>query len=865
MPDNLLFLQALFGEDYPFVHVTDFHYDPVKIPSDQHLIAWKGDWFSRYKLRPGSNQYFTISVFNPDEKGVARRRKALFLRTRIIVLDDVREKLSMEAVRKLPLPSYILETSPGSEQWGYILAEPCADRARVENLLDGLVANGLAPDGRDPGMKGVTRYVRLPDGYNLKESKFVDGLPFKCRMLEWHPERKTTMEALAHPFMVDLDRERREARTDGAAAIPDHPLLQIPDLIQIKEVRSDGRFDVTCPWVDEHTGQDDSGSAIFTNDDGSIGFHCHHGGCADRTARDLIRYVESKQPGFGSTLANWRAGRVFAEVAKLSFMGDEPPTPPATSAPTPSFMGDEPLQCIAPPPPSLDTMFDSLRRERHTSPEAREMAARILRIVNDLPAMDRQQLHNEVCDLMHWSKTDFRTILKDLKAEWSSGFTRDSSFLTDMVFVKEQNRFYDYSTNIFYTPEAFQNAFSDQDSEVRKTALELGKVDKVDRLDFAPKMPKIFERKGIVYGNTWRTSHISVGTPGDASKWLDHWDHLGWGEHREHHLKWMAYTLRHPEDKINHMLILGGMEGTGKDFMMYPLTHALGEYATVIEGNELLGDHNEYLLSTKLLQINETELGDHNKAKEVSNRLKPIAAAPPDTLRVNPKGITAVSIRNIVNGFLTTNDRMPVRLNGPSRRFYATWSSLCVRDANDEMLPEWRTYWADRWAWMHESFEHCIHHLMTQVDISDFNPGAAPPMTEFLRDIRDASKSPAQATIETFIDYKIGVFKCDLVSAADISNTLRAAQISHSELLNVESTWFTPVRVGKILGGMHQCAHLRAALKGREARIWAIRNAEKYQAMTVSEVYAAYEEGLTAIKGQSILEKTHLKLASSNV
>ena len=157
---NEQFLSAVFGRDAPSTHVTSFMHDPANIPSDQHLKAWMGNWFSRYTIQPGSNQYFTISIFKPDENGKARRRKALYLRTPCIVLDDVREKLDIEQASKLPQPSWILETSPGSEQWGYILNTPCEDRSRVENLLDGLVDSGLAPDGKDPGMKGVTRYVR---------------------------------------------------------------------------------------------------------------------------------------------------------------------------------------------------------------------------------------------------------------------------------------------------------------------------------------------------------------------------------------------------------------------------------------------------------------------------------------------------------------------------------------------------------------------------------------------------------------------------------------------------------------------------------------------------------------------------------
>ena len=253
MTTNYEFLQALFGEDAPFVHITDFQGDPMDIPPGRHLQAWAGDWASRYRLTPGSNQYFCISIFNPDEYAVARRRKALFLRTRVIVVDDVREKLPIETVRRLPEPAYKLETSPGSEQWGYILNEPCTVRSRVENLLDGLVANGLAPDGQAPGMKGVTRYVRLPEGCNHKASKLVNGQPFQCHLLEWHPERTVTLDELADPFFIDLDAARREQRVDGAANMPDHPLLQIPDVIHIKEVRSDCRFDITCPLADDYT------------------------------------------------------------------------------------------------------------------------------------------------------------------------------------------------------------------------------------------------------------------------------------------------------------------------------------------------------------------------------------------------------------------------------------------------------------------------------------------------------------------------------------------------------------------------------------------------------------------------------------
>ena len=214
MPSNNEFLSVLFGADSQWAHVTDFSYDPSNMPDGKSLSAWKGDYFSRYQFGEQTNQYFTISTFMPDEKNVARRRKVLYRYTHVIVLDDVKEKLSLEQAQKLPTPTWVLETSPGSEQWGYVLNEPCSDRGRVENLLDGLVANGLAPDGKDPGMKGVTRYVRLPEGYNNKASKLVNGQPFKCRITEWNPFYRVTLEQLAEPFAVNLNAVRRETRVD---------------------------------------------------------------------------------------------------------------------------------------------------------------------------------------------------------------------------------------------------------------------------------------------------------------------------------------------------------------------------------------------------------------------------------------------------------------------------------------------------------------------------------------------------------------------------------------------------------------------------------------------------------------------------
>lgn len=842
---NTEFLQALFGVDAPWVHVTDFTYDPGAIPEGRHLNAWKGDYFSRYNMQQGTNQYFTISNFFAD-KDVARRRKALFRHTPVIVLDDVKEKLNMSEVEKLPAPSWILESSQGSEQWGYILDTPCTDRLRVENLLDGLVANGLAPEGRDPGMKGVTRYVRLPEGYNTKQKKLVNGQPFKCQITLWEPTRRVTLEQLAAPFHVNLDMQRRESRVDGAASVDDHPLININDIIHIKEDRENGRFDITCPWVDEHTGAEDNGAGIFTNKDNSIGFKCHHGACQHRTGKDLLNYIESRQPGFGLEFSNWKFVKAMTDVITpqpVSFLDQPVQVQPVTA----SFL-DQPVQApVAPvqqiaPSNGLDDAINQLHVTPFTMPEARRISTELLKVVEELPAIDQVHYQTTIREHMRWSKSEFTSILKDLRTQWYDASKATLDFFSDVIFIAEQNQFFDRRKNIFYSADAYQNTYSHLDADARKEALQGGMVSKVDRIDYAPKMPAIFEERGITYGNSWCDVESPQGTTGDVSPWLNHFDALGWGDYKDHVVKWMAYTIQFPEHKINHMLILGSGEGCGKDWLLTPLTNAMVGHERTIQGEELLEKHNDYLMSVKYLNINETELGDRREAVAVSNKLKPLATAPPLKLRVNPKGVKAVDIRNIVNCTMTTNSQQPIRLNGASRRFFALWTDVNPRDDQDVMTPEWKAYWNACWDWMKNGgSDAVIYYLRNCVDLSNFNPSEAPPVTDFLREIRESSKSPAEQTIESFIRAKQGAFMSDLMTSQEISDTLRMGSLIAPGLMYTEERIFTPQMCGRILKQMTSTVQMRGQSQHNTARIWILRNRTKYAAMSPSEIYLQYE------------------------
>ncbi len=291
---NQEFLQAIFGNEFIWAHVTDFFHDPGCAFTDVSRAAWLGNHYINYELKQYANQYFTISLFNTAYNEQARRRKELFKATYCIVIDDVGEKISPSLLFSKPAPSWILETSPGSQQWGYILDVPCTDRLKVEALLQGLVAD-ICPDGIDSGMLGVTRYVRLPEGWNTKEKKVAlnNGELFKCRMILWQPETKINLALFAQAFKIDLIIQRNQCPVANDFPLLNHAKHPIWYVITAKEQLDQHKYMISCPWRHTHTSQEDTGTILIIHNDGKLGFKCHHGHCAQRTSQDLIKWLKT--------------------------------------------------------------------------------------------------------------------------------------------------------------------------------------------------------------------------------------------------------------------------------------------------------------------------------------------------------------------------------------------------------------------------------------------------------------------------------------------------------------------------------------------------------------------------------------------
>lgn len=306
------FLRAVFGDELDEVRpvVVSFAGNPSSVASKVWFgRAWSGD--AEPVLPADANNYFSLADFRPDEAGQYRRQKARFHALHAVMLDDVGSKVAVDRLT-LP-PSWLLETSPGNHQAGYLLREPLTDGNAADRLMNAIVNAGLC----DPGANGPrARLARLPVAVNGKHSP-----PFACRLTQWAPERRYSVQELADGLQLEVapaERPRRQsARTVKVHPADGDPVwIPRPDENAVLAALSDrglykaplggGKHNISCPWLGEHTDEVDGGTAYFEPDDHWPigGFKCLHGHCAERHIRDLLGFlgIESAAARMKSTI-----------------------------------------------------------------------------------------------------------------------------------------------------------------------------------------------------------------------------------------------------------------------------------------------------------------------------------------------------------------------------------------------------------------------------------------------------------------------------------------------------------------------------------------------------------------------------------
>jgi hypothetical protein len=279
-------------------------------PGDPGLGGWtalRADKVIK-QISDDKNNYINCSSFYPGEDGSFKARKDNFAACHFLMLDDIGTKVPFDRLVNFEL-TWLIETSPGNHQGGIALAEPVTDGAVAVRLLNALIEAGLC----DPGASGpLSRWARLPVAINGKP-KYADeaGTSFRTRIVTWHPEKRYAPQQIVDGLQLVLapagrpkkaasasaEKPRSSANgeddvlTPRAAENPVVTALKTRGLY--KTPLGSGRHDITCPWVQEHTDEQDTGAAYFEPDElyPLGGFCCQHSHRDTYHIRQLLEFL----------------------------------------------------------------------------------------------------------------------------------------------------------------------------------------------------------------------------------------------------------------------------------------------------------------------------------------------------------------------------------------------------------------------------------------------------------------------------------------------------------------------------------------------------------------------------------------------
>jgi len=224
---------------------------------------------------------YCVSTVQAQEPLKARREDVRH--AYVLPLDDIGTK----AVGPKVDPSYVLETSEGNYQWGYLL-EPF-DVQRGYDYYDGCLVAMAEAGHNDPGVRAPNRMIKMPGARH-------DTKPFTSRLVSWHPERRWDLKALMKEFGVRPKRVKAAVAAEG----------EVKDLRDVRDPLYDfltvrGHNDrfvfVDCPWSHLHTTRSGVSSTAYSPLDYSMKgrqFVCQHGHCQNRSVADLINWAVSQ-------------------------------------------------------------------------------------------------------------------------------------------------------------------------------------------------------------------------------------------------------------------------------------------------------------------------------------------------------------------------------------------------------------------------------------------------------------------------------------------------------------------------------------------------------------------------------------------
>jgi hypothetical protein len=602
----------------------------------------------------------------------------------VMVLDDVGDPEKAPNTPTVP-PTWIIETSEGSYQWGYTFSEQ-PTKGEYAAAIRAVADAGYT----DPGACNAVRNFRLPGSINLKPNKNR----FAARLVEFHPEREYTLAELCAGLGVtpapadSLTLRPIRLSDDGADDVM--AWLSGQGLL-LSKPNPQGWAGVICPNSGEHT----DGNPEGRYNPAMRAYCCLHSHCLELDSHTFLDWVAAQggpkhAPGLRDELL---AAVMDQTLAKLQ--------------PTEAFP-DKGAEVIA--------EVERKQLDRTTKEAWYERFAYIQEDDAYFDLQDRREV----------ARGTFNALFRHVTC---------------------------YSIHPSKQKRRIEASVCFDENRQAKGALA------VTGVTYAAGESVLVSREGQVYGNRW-INQRPVAATGNARIWLEHVERMMPDDvEREHVLNVMAYKLQHPNQKINHAVLHIGHPGSGKDTMWQPFLWGIGGAALAnvkIVRNEEITSQWGYALESEVMVFEELRQSEAKDRRALENHLKPIIAAPPEFLSINRKGLHPYQALNRIFVLAFSNERVPLSLAGDDRRWFVTYSEA-PRMTEAEGVSIWNWYKAGGLAvaagWLYER------------DVSRFNPGAAPPLTEAKIIMIEQGRSTAESYLVEMIERRLGEFSAGVIAS----------------------------------------------------------------------------------------------------
>jgi len=265
------------------------------------------------------------------------------------------------------------------------------------------------------------------------------------------------------------------------------------------------------------------------------------------------------------------------------------------------------------------------------------------------------------------------------------------------------------------------------------------------------------EPQAICY-NSYLPPALDMGEAHKATPWIDHVKML-YPEPLEHEtiFNFLAHAVQRPGEKVNFGILLAGEQGIGKDAVMYPMREAVGiTNFHIISPDDVMGRFNGHIMSVVLV-VNEVRPHEKEfRADEFYDKLKALAAAPPEVLPLELKNQNMMYVENVIHLVMMTNTPKALRLPPDDRRLFMVTSPVKAHTLDNK---EKTSYFNMLYSWLREDGTSHVAAWLNERDLSRFNAGEPAPITQAKRDAIMFTEATRSALVDLIVeDY------CDLMA-----------------------------------------------------------------------------------------------------